>query len=94
MAAAQGTESGAGFVREESVVKYLVIVGVFALAGCSSPWVRCERHLTPINGARTTAATATTADGERQTIEPEDRGERDSKTATPPKASASVGGLR
>lgn len=72
-------------------MKYLVILGVFALAGCSSPWVRCERHLTPINGARTTAATAV---GERQTSNRVDRGERDSKTALPPKASVSVGGLR
>ena len=35
-------------------MKSVVIVVVLALAGCSSPWVRCERHLTPINGARTT----------------------------------------
>ena len=34
-------------------MKFIVIVVVLALAGCSSPWVRCERHLTPINGART-----------------------------------------
>lgn len=34
-------------------MKAIVIVVVLALAGCSSPWVRCERHLTPINGART-----------------------------------------
>ena len=34
-------------------MKSVVIVVVLALAGCSSPWVRCERHLTPINGART-----------------------------------------
>ena len=34
-------------------MKAVVIVVVLALAGCSSPWVRCERHLTPINGART-----------------------------------------
>ena len=72
-------------------MKYLVIVGVFALAGCSSPWVRCERHLTPINGARTTAAPAA---GERQTSDPADRGERDSKTSAATKASPSVGGLR
>lgn len=75
-------------------MKYLVILGVFALAGCSSPWVRCERHLTPINGARTTEATAAIAEGERQRNDPVNRGERDSKTALPPKASASVGGLR
>ena len=36
-------------------MKSLVIVGLLALSGCSSPWVRCERHLTPINGARTTS---------------------------------------
>ena len=35
-------------------MRYLVLAGVLALAGCSSQWVRCERHLTPINGARTT----------------------------------------
>ena len=75
-------------------MKYLVILGVFALAGCSSPWVRCERHLTPINGARTTAATAAIAAGERRTNEPADRGGRDSKTAAAPKASPSMGGLR
>lgn len=34
-------------------MKAVVIVLVLALAGCSSPWVRCERHLTPINGTRT-----------------------------------------
>ena len=72
-------------------MKYLVILGVFALAGCSSPWVRCERHLTPINGARTTAAPAA---GERQTSDRVDRGERDSKTAVAPKTSPSFGGLR
>ena len=36
-------------------MRYLVMAGVLALAGCSSPWVRCERHLTPINGAQTTS---------------------------------------
>ena len=76
-------------------MKYLVILGVFALAGCSSPWVRCERHLTPINGARTTAATAAITEGERQTNDPADPGgERHSKTAALPKASPSFGGLR
>ena len=76
-------------------MRYLLIVGVLALAGCSSPWVRCERHLTPINGARTTAATAAIAEGERQTNDPADPGgERHSKTALPAKASVSVGGLR
>ena len=75
-------------------MKYLVILGVFALAGCSSPWVRCERHLTPINGARTAAATVPIAAGERRTRDPADRGERDANTAAPSKASASVGGLR
>ena len=76
-------------------MKYLVILGVFALAGCSSPWVRCERHLTPINGARTTAATAAIAEGEKQTNDPADPGgERHSKTAAATKASPSFGGLR
>ena len=76
-------------------MKYLVILGVFALAGCSSPWVRCERHLTPINGARTTAATAAISEGERQTNETADQGgERHSPTAAPPKASPSFGGRR
>lgn len=75
-------------------MKYLVILGVFALAGCSSPWVRCERHLTPINGARTTAATVPIAAGDRRTSDPADRGERDSKTALPPKTSLPMGGLR
>ena len=76
-------------------MKYLVILGVFALAGCSSPWVRCERHLTPINGARTTAATAAISEGERQTNDPADPGgERHSTTAATPKASPSFGGLR
>ncbi len=76
-------------------MKYLVILGVFALAGCSSPWVRCERHLTPINGARTTAATAAITEGERQTNDPADPGgERHSKTLAPPKASPSFGGRR
>ena len=36
-------------------MRYLVMAGLLALAGCSSPWVRCERHLTPINGTRTTS---------------------------------------
>ena len=76
-------------------MKYLVILGVFALAGCSSPWVRCERHLTPINGARTTAATAAISEGERQTNDPADPGEEGhSKTAAAPKASPSFGGPR
>ena len=76
-------------------MKYLVIVGVFALAGCSSPWVRCERHLTPINGARTTAATAAIAEGGSQTNDPADPGgERHSKSALPPKTSPPMGGLR
>ena len=75
-------------------MKYLVILGVFALAGCSSPWVRCERHLTPINGARTTEATAAIAEGERQRNDPVNRGVPDSKSADRPKASPPMGGLR
>jgi len=39
-------------------MRYLVMMAVLALTGCSSPWVRCERHLTPINGARSTPAAA------------------------------------
>ena len=34
-------------------MRYLVMMAVLALTGCTSPWVRCERHLTPINWART-----------------------------------------
>ena len=76
-------------------MRYLLIVGVLALAGCSSPWVRCERHLTPINGARTTAATVPIAAEERQTNDPADPGgARHSKTAAATKAGPSAGGLR
>ena len=72
-------------------MRYLVLAGVLALAGCSSQWVRCERHLTPINGARTTAAAV---GGVGQTTDPVGRGARDSKTAESPKRSPSMGRLR
>ena len=36
-------------------MRYLVMMAVLALTGCTSSWVRCERHLTPINGAQTTS---------------------------------------
>ena len=72
-------------------MRYLVLAGVLALAGCSSQWVRCERHLTPINGARTTAAAV---GGVGQTTDPVGRGARDSKTVESPKASPPMGGRR
>ena len=42
-------------------MRYLVMMAVLALTGCTSPWVRCERHLTPINGTRTTSVGTTAA---------------------------------
>ena len=72
-------------------MRYLVLAGVLALAGCSSQWVRCERHLTPINGARTTAAAA---DGAGRMTDPVGRGARESTTAVSPQASPSMGRLR
>ncbi len=69
-------------------MRYLVMIAVLVLAGCSSPWVRCERHLTPINGARTTSigpAEAGRADG-RMRAEAGDR-----KRAAPQQANGSKG---
>lgn len=59
-------------------MRYLVVMAVLALTGCSSQWVRCERHLTPINGARSTPAAAVGAD--RHTVGGSDRGTQNSKS--------------
>ncbi len=72
-------------------MRYLVLAGVLALAGCSSQWVRCERHLTPINGARTTEVEAVGLE------RVEGRGRSvagNAKNAEPVKTSPSKGGSR
>ena len=71
-------------------MRYLVFVGLFALSGCSSPWVRCERHLTPINGARTPSITSPEAgrvDGRVRAAA------GDPKRAVPQRSSASNGAM-
>ena len=59
-------------------MRYLVMMAVLTLTGCSSPWVRCERHLTPINGARSTPAAAAGTDP--HTGGEPGRGEQNSKS--------------
>ena len=59
-------------------MRYLVMMAVLALSGCSSPWVRCERHLTPINGARNTQGVAVGSG--RHTVGGPGRGAQNSKS--------------
>jgi len=71
-------------------MRYLVMMAVLALSGCSSPWVRCERHLTPINGARSTQGVAVGTDP--HTVGGPGRGASDSKSEGR-RATLPVGGL-
>ena len=64
-------------------MRYLVMMAVLVLAGCSSQWVRCERHLTPINQARSTPIAAAGI-GWNEGDGP-GRGATDSKSEGPPR---------
>jgi hypothetical protein len=59
-------------------MRYLVMMTMLALTGCSSQWVRCERHLTPINGARSSPVAAVGTD--RHTVGGPGRGAQNSKS--------------
>ena len=71
-------------------MRYLVMMAVLTLTGCSSPWVRCERHLTPINGARSTQGVAV-GSGRHRGGEP-GRGAQNSKSEGR-RSTLPVGGL-